>query len=200
MGNTIEVGVVGNGASPADLCRRFEPSHIAKRLLDDPHIGADEFLSELIERKCSIDAIQFLAQSLPPRSAIWWGCLCAWHAANGTGLRDEDEAALRAVARWVLDPTAERLHAAQAVAAVPELKSPALRLASAVTFAGSATESGQEPVATDPINVGRLTAAAVLGAGAKIDAVFPQYVAFGVQVAAGENLWNSPGAAVQESD
>lgn len=188
MGNTIEAGVVGNGASPADLCRRFEPSHIAKRLLDDPHIGADAFLSELIERQCWIDAIQFLAQSLPPRSAIWWGCLCAWHVANSANLNEVDDRALQAAARWVLDPSAERFQSAQRVAAVPELGTPALRLASAVTFAGFAESPTEEPAVRDPVYVGRLTAAAVLGAFRNTETA-AQFVAIGVQVAAGVNLW-----------
>src|SRR6266436_6656134 len=113
-----------------------------------------------IERQCHLGA-QALARWLPKREAVWWGCLCAWDAARPNPPPKED-AALRAVLRWIHEPTEANRRPLQTVSdAAGGTGSPAGCLALAAFFsAGSLTLPGL-PVVPPPVEA---TAAAVAGA------------------------------------
>jgi hypothetical protein len=72
-----------------------------------------EYLDALTEQRLYRDALQFVAHLLPPRFAVWWGCLCAWHAARPEPPSVVAEA-LHAAVRWVLDPSEANRRAAEA--------------------------------------------------------------------------------------
>src|SRR4051794_25391286 len=65
--------------------------------------GPDALLERLLAHDRPYDAVRLLAAGLPARHAVWWGCLCVRRSA--ATLPAPQEAALRAAAAWVADPT-----------------------------------------------------------------------------------------------
>src|SRR4051794_21477337 len=95
-------------ASAAKICERFPISPEARVLLREG-MSPQEYLDTLIDEGELVDAVQFLAHTLPKRQAVWWAC----RAADATGLTGPADAALRAADAWVAEPTEVRRVAAQ---------------------------------------------------------------------------------------
>ena len=76
-----------------------------------PEIGFGDLLADLEGREDYQQAMKVLAHGLPPREAVWWGCL---GARDELGLDQEAEAppALAAAEAWVMKPTEETRQAA----------------------------------------------------------------------------------------
>ena len=108
---------------------RFDLPQSAKALLQ-PGMTPLQFLEALAAKKLYVDGIDFLAHGLPPREAVWWGCLCLQHAC-GDALTPAERAACTAAVRWVMQPTEENRLAAKAPAAAAGMSSPAGVLAMA---------------------------------------------------------------------
>src|SRR5260370_19054274 len=92
-------------ARAADICAHFVLKDAAQALLRDGMVPG-EFIEALAANKQYIAAIDFIAHALPPREAIWWGCLCLQHA-GAKSLSPADTAAAQAAAQWLIDPTEE---------------------------------------------------------------------------------------------
>jgi hypothetical protein len=97
-----------NCSTAAEICARFE---VKQPLLRDG-IGPREFVDMLAANRQYLAGIDFMAYGLPPREAIWWGCLCIQHA-SGNNLSELEKAACRAAVKWVLEPTEENRRAAK---------------------------------------------------------------------------------------
>lgn len=101
-------------AHAQDISARFQPSEEAMALLEDG-LPPATYLERLIAAELFNDAVTFLAQAMPKREAVWWGCLCA----GGSMPRPpsaEEQAALEAAEAWVLKPSEENRRAAMAKA------------------------------------------------------------------------------------
>src|SRR4030081_3355378 len=94
-----------NASTAAEICARFEFKQEVQPLLRDG-MAPREFVDALAADRQYLAGIDFLAQGLPPRQAIWWGCLCLQHTI-GNNLSALDQAACRAAVKWVLEPTEE---------------------------------------------------------------------------------------------
>src|SRR5262245_36694002 len=98
-------------ASAAEVCENFALKKEAQPLLGKEQ-SPREVLEVLLAKKQNGPAVDFLAHALPPREAIWWGCLCL-QAVSGSGLSPMEAAAWKAAVAWVLDPTEQTRCAAR---------------------------------------------------------------------------------------
>lgn len=101
-------------ATLAEL-RAAVPFDAEARQLAAAAAGIDVLLEQLQAAKLDVDAIRLLAYALPIRQAVWWGLLCTWHGLDGSP-DAEQNMAVQAASRWVLEPTHAQQHTAQAVA------------------------------------------------------------------------------------
>jgi hypothetical protein len=174
----------------AEVCGRFLLSPGARALLRDG-MAPGPFLEALVANKQYIAGIEFLAYALPPREAVWWGCLCFQHA-FGSQLCALDKTAATTVVQWVLQPSDSTRGAAkvQAEAAGPASVTGALAMAAYQTGPGIASPGGRPPAAPPPFGTGQAVANAVKLACTKSDPariVETQrgFVGLGLGVAAG---------------
>jgi hypothetical protein len=116
-------------SSAAEICARFELKQEVQPLVRHG-IGPREFVDALAVNRQYLAGIDFMAHGLPPREAIWWGCLCLQHA-SGNKLSELDKAACRAAVKWVLEPVEENRLAAKEPAEKAGLGCPAGALAAA---------------------------------------------------------------------
>jgi hypothetical protein len=136
-------------ATAVEICKNFELKEEARPLLKEPQTPR-EFLDSLLAGKRHAAAIDFLAHALPPREAIWWGCLCLQHAV-GSNLPPVEATAAKAAAKWVLDPSEENRKAAQAPGEAARVGTPAGCLAMAVAWtSGSLAPPIPQPHAKAP--------------------------------------------------
>ena len=116
-------------SSAAEICARFELKQEVQPLVHDG-IAPREFVDALAVNRQYLAGIDFMAYGLPPREAIWWGCLCLQHA-SGSKLSELDKAACKAAVKWVLEPVEENRLAAKESAEKAGLGCPAGALAAA---------------------------------------------------------------------
>ena len=182
-------------ALAAEVCARFELRDEARPLLT-PTATPRGFLETLELRGQYATALSFLAHSLPPREAIWWGCLCL-RQASGSELPPLDAAAVKASAEWVLEPTEKRRSAAAALAEETGVGTPAGSLATAVAWTGGslAPPNPKIPVVPPgPWLPAKAVAGAVLLASAKGDPVLitnvqRTMIELGIGIAEGRVVW-----------
>jgi hypothetical protein len=176
-------------ATAAEVCASFDLSSDARPLLLEG-MGPREFLAALMERSCHVDAIVFLAHSLPVREAIWWGCLCMQHAL-GDRLSPVDRAAATAALRWVFDPAEENRAVAGMTAGAAPPPSIAGALATAAFHSGgNISPPSLPPRAPAPFASAKAIAlavklCAVKAPPAKIVATQRSYGELGLEIAAG---------------
>lgn len=97
----------------ADVCQRFKPSDSARQILGE-EMSPKDYIAALAEAKLHADAIQFIAQYLPKRQAVWWACQCI-HKGTADKLTPEESAAMKAAEDWVAQPSEQaRMVAMQA--------------------------------------------------------------------------------------
>ncbi|HLM98352.1 MAG TPA: hypothetical protein VK335_03675 [Bryobacteraceae bacterium] len=174
----------------AEICARFLVRQEARALLRDG-MTPGAFIEALINNKQYIAGIDFLAHALPPREAVWWGCLCFQHA-WGDRMSAVDQAAATTVVQWVLQPSDSTRGAAkvQAESVGPASVAGALAMAAYQTGPGIASPCGRPAAAPPPFGTAQAVANAVKLACTKSDPariVETQrgFVGLGVGVAAG---------------
>jgi hypothetical protein len=182
-------------ATAAEIAASAPLGDAARRLMKN---GASptEYVDHLLAEKLHVDAARFLAFGLPLRRAVWWGCLCLRRSA-GT-LPADQEAALKAAAKWAQQPVEERRQAVEKAQGPDPLATPAGCLAWAVTVTGSHVAfpglppSPPEPeVAPKAINGAVLSAAAIPSVRPPARDYYREFVALGIQVLQGRYLWDS---------
>jgi hypothetical protein len=157
-------------ATAVEICASFSLDPKAKPLLHEG-IGPREFVDALIANKHYLPGIDFMAHALPPREAIWWGCLCLQHAC-GEKLSPAEKTAARAAVQWVMAPGEESRTAAQAPAEAAGLASPAGNLALAAFQTGGNVAPPKAPsMAPAPFAPAKAVAGAVKIACTKADPV-----------------------------
>jgi hypothetical protein len=171
------------------------PEPVLQLLHDDP--APLRFLDRLLaDPERHPDAVKFLAQALPKREAVWWGCLCV--GLGGRELPAKEQAALQAAARWVLQPEEANRQAALAPGKEAGRGTPAGCLAlAAFESGGSLLPPGQAVVPPPEKLTGLGVSSAVLLAAARGEmAQAPQryrlFLALGIGVALGK--YPLPGA------
>lgn len=179
----------------AEVCARFDLREDSRPLLT-PTATPRGFLETLGAHGQHASALSFLAHALPPREAVWWGCLCLRQASAVPPPAAEAEV-LKAVAEWVLDPTEERRRAAAALAEAAGVGSPPGCLATAVAWTGGSLGPANPKVPAVPPGPdlpAKAVAGAALLASAKADPariadVQRGFVELGVGVAEGRVTW-----------
>ena len=185
-----------------DVCRNFDLKEEARPLLREGQ-SPREFLDALLAGKKYAQGIDFLAHALPPREAIWWGCLCL-EKGTGSDLPPLDLEAFKAAAKWVLDPSEENRHAAQTRGKALGASAPAGLIAMAAGWTGGSlappmTSANPKvpqppPVPPGPFVPAKAVAGAILLASAKGDPtkLLPMqrsFVELGIGVAEGRFVW-----------
>jgi hypothetical protein len=180
-------------ATALELCRHVRLSEKARSMLSAPMSPLD-YVRTLVDARENYTALRVLAQALPKRQAVWWGCQCLWQAARPTPAWPV-EAALAAAVRWVLEPTEENRRAAEPAAmAVGETTASGCLALAAHWSGGSMNPPDLPPVSPPPYLCGQMVAGSLLLIECEFPDVFtsdtyPQYLALGLAIADGENLW-----------
>jgi hypothetical protein len=182
-------------ALAAEICEHFELRQEARAILT-PTATPLGFLEGLLARHEYASALSFVAHALPPREAVWWGCLCLRQAC-GPGLAPPDAAAVKAAAEWVLEPTEGRRRTAAVLAEETGVGTPAGSLATAAAWTGGslAPPDPRLPVVPPgPYMPAKAVSGAVLLASAKaepvrIAEVQRAFVLLGIDVAEGRAVW-----------
>lgn len=151
-------------------------------------------IEELIQQELHRDAIVLLAYALPSRLAVWWGALCAWHAAAGAP-NDEEAEAFDCVVQWVTQPTESNQRRAHAAAGQLGIETPIGCCAKAAHWAGSLSAENE----LEPINArgaAKLVAAAALSSvgqhgQSNSTATQQEVLVIGLSVARHETLWST---------
>jgi len=177
----------------AEICKHLELKEESRPLLRD-QITPPQFLDALLSDRQYRSAIDFLAHGLPPREAVWWGCICLEHV-NRAKWSPEEKAACKAAVQWVLDPNDENRQAAKAPGEAAGLGTPAGSLALAASWTGgSLTAPNLPPVPPGPYLPAKGVAAAVglaavKGDPLKIADTQRLFVELGIGVAEGRVAW-----------
>jgi hypothetical protein len=176
------------------VCQSYEVPEEVQVILDS-NPGALAFLDALLgQESLEHHAVDFLAHALPKREAVWWACLGLW----GLGpkpLKAQDQAALTAAVRWVVQPSEETRRAAEKPAEKAGLGTPAGCLARGVFDSGGSLAPPNlpaiEPGATlTNLEVqGALHLLALQSPPDRIQAAYHQLIALGLGVAQGKYHW-----------
>ena len=137
----------------------LELSDEAKELLTETIKSAD-YLQQLMEKALYTDAINFLANALPKREAVWWACLCA-RQSLGNDAPVNDIKAIELAEAWVYKPVQTVCEPTYSAAAATEFKTAAGWAAIAAFWSGENISPSKEAIVPPPTD---LTGKAVNGA------------------------------------
>jgi hypothetical protein len=160
-------------------------------------LSVRDYFALLMGEDCLADARRVLAHAMPKRRALWWGLLCAWEVYRPS-VPENVEAVLRAVAEFIQLPSEANRRTVEALAELVRPQSPAHVLAMAVFLSGgSMIKAGAPEVLPKPFLTGRLVGVSVyLAAVAREPLKYRQrlaeYLALGLEIARGNNLWSAP--------
>lgn len=182
--------------SAADIFNevQIQLSPIAIDLLR-PELSPGEYLQVLVERELSSDAIGFLAYALPTRYAVWWGCLVLAGVNEAESLSEGERSALRATIAWVVEPNEDRRVAAEDWSGLAPAKSPYRWLARAAGFKPLPLPAPKYSRPQDfqargvRMAIEMAEAYDQVATQGKNEAGWVRFVAIGLDVSRGENLW-----------
>jgi hypothetical protein len=164
LNNSPLVNVTAVTAS--EICARFYLDKAALGLLNRA-MSPREFVDALVQEKQYLAAIDFMAHALPPREAIWWGCLCLQRTC-GDKLEPWERRAFRIAVQWVLQPGEATRTAAKEPADVLGPASAAGNLAAAANQTGGSVGPPQgPPIPPSPFAPAKAVAIAIKVASAK---------------------------------
>jgi hypothetical protein len=131
----------------------------AKQLLTET-INPADYLQQLTENALYNDAINFLANALPRREAVWWACLCARQTLDNEAPVN-DIKAIELAEAWVYKPVQAVCDLTYAAATATEFKTAAGWAAIAAFWSGENISPSKEAIVPPPTG---LTGKAVNGA------------------------------------
>src|SRR5580693_1515420 len=150
----------------SEICARLYLDDAALSLLR-PEMAPRDYVNALVEKTQYLAAIDFIAHALPPREAIWWGCLSLQRTC-GNKLEPWEKRAFRITVQWVLQPDEANRAAAKQPADVLGPASAAGNLAAAVNQTGGSIGPPQgPPIPPGPFAPARAVAIAVKVASTK---------------------------------
>lgn len=169
------------------------------RLLVRPDQGPGETIRVLQAAWHFADALLLAARLLPPREAVWWGCVCTWSVA-AEDLNEAEIACLRAALRWVVHPTEESRRAAGAIAQSNGIETPAGALALAAFLSGDLGHP-DFPVAAPSDACSTACSSAVSLAAVHRDPMmynwhYCRFIGVALQIAQGQHRWDAADAAM----
>ncbi|HWB10432.1 MAG TPA: hypothetical protein VG826_14465 [Pirellulales bacterium] len=183
--------------SAAEICKKALLTDGGQKLLRED-LTARQFLDLLWDKEQYVDAIHFMAQALPKRAAVWWGCLCLWLTIRPDEPPDEMKSALAGAVQWVQDPSEENRRAAGVAGQAAKMQTAAGCLAMAAFFSDMSLNPPDQPkVPPPPELTGQTVANAVMMAGFLGDKTQFQrrqrrFLSLALDVAQGNNRWKLP--------
>jgi hypothetical protein len=156
-------------ATAAEICIRFNVKKEALALLRDG-TKPEEFADALVVNKHYVTGIEFMAFAMPPREAVWWGCLCVQHV-YGEAIPPVEKEAVRAAVQWVVQPTEWNRVAVQGPAQMAGQATVGGGLAMAAYQTGNIAPPNMPPMAPRPFTSARSVAGAIKLACTKADPV-----------------------------
>jgi hypothetical protein len=176
-----------------DFCLEIGIGRTAKLYLR-PEITPRHYFARLLVHNEPGDAVRFQAFSLPKREAVWWACLCL-RSVSDPMRKPKQAEALKAVVRWVLDPSEEHRQAAGKAGKVATFGTPVGAIAMSVFFSGgSIMPPDEKEVPPDPTltaNILTGTIAGLIGEvpPEKAKPTLLSFIALGIGVAMGKYPW-----------
>ncbi|NOQ36415.1 MAG: hypothetical protein GQ569_11060 [Methylococcaceae bacterium] len=177
-------------ALAATITATLELSDEANVLLGETMTPAD-YLQQLMDNALYNDAINFLANALPKREAVWWACVCAKQTLNDKSPASDVKAVELAEA-WVYKPVQEVCEPNYAAAEATEFKTPAGWAAISAFWSGENISPSKEAIVPPPEGLtGKAVNGAVILAAVQeedpkiITANYQLFLAKGVDVACG---------------
>ncbi|QDU60648.1 hypothetical protein Pan216_14950 [Planctomycetes bacterium Pan216] len=142
------------------------------------------------------DALKVTPFVLPLRDAVWWGCLCAWHASNRktSGVQHD---LIETVVRWVIEPSRPQLQEVGGAWRADRLRTPGGCCARAAELAGRLSDDQTTLKPRNAFGAAKTLVAAsqmaLVAAHRNAVAVSEtQLVLFGLDVATGRATWEQP--------
>lgn len=185
------------------VCQHFQPGRVASGWLR-ADLTPSQFLDVLVVQRLYKDATRFLAHAMPKREAVWWAVLCAREVSVPSSPQAID-AATRAAAAWVEDPSEENRRAALSAAKGAGFGTPAASAAMAAFVSGGSLGPPDGPVIPPKeSSTAGAVVATVLLAVLKVPPEeaaerFRGFLDRGLEVASGANRWTEPVKRDQQS-
>jgi hypothetical protein len=161
-----------------------------------PKITPGQYFARLLVHNEPGDAVRFQTFSMPKREAVWWACLCLRSVVDP--MRKPKQAdALKAVVRWVLDPSEGHRQAAGQAGKAATFGTPVGAIAMSVFYSGgSILPPGEKVVPPDPLltaNILTGTIAGLIGEvpPEKAKPALLSFIALGIGVATGKYPWKA---------
>jgi len=176
------------GSTP-EICARFPLSAEGRAVLE-PGSSAGAFIDRLCAEGLWIDAVRFLAHSLPKREAVWWACLAA-RAALGDAPPETLRQAVETAEGWVYRPNEDNRRAAMQAAIDAGSDNPAGWAARGAFWSGGSLTAPDAPVVppgetlTAQAVAGAVCLAAVQREPARAAEKYHGFIAQGLDIAAG---------------
>lgn len=180
----------------AEICAHVKLGDPAQQLLT-AGLLPEHYLDKLLSYQQFADGIKFLAHALPPREAVWWGCLCLRLVSDPAKMPPEQAAALHAAVQWVLHPEEKQRREAEAAGEKADLASAAGCLATGAFFNAGSLNPPKLPVApakpymTAKTVSGAVLLSTILSGPKKIKQCQRQFLVLGLGVAMGKNRWEA---------
>jgi hypothetical protein len=176
-----------------DFCLEIGIGRIAKLYLR-AGLTPRQYFARLLVHNEPGDAVRFQTYSLPKREAVWWACLCL-RSVSDPMRKPKQAEALKAVLRWVLEPSEEHRQAAGKAGKAATFGTPIGAIAMSVFFSGGSIMPPDEPVVPpDPWLTANILTGTIVGLVAEVppDKAKPtlmSFIALGIGVATGKYLW-----------
>ncbi len=176
-----------------DVAKKAPLGEPARELLR-AGLTVEQYLELLTTAEQFAAAVQFLAQALPKREAVWWACLCV---RNALGAEPEPAAltALQAAEKWVADPAEANRQAALPAAEQAGYGTPAGCAAAAAFWSAGSLAPANLPAVPPPEALtgsgvaGAVLLAVVQGDPADATPTTRQFLALGIEVGRGLKPW-----------
>jgi hypothetical protein len=161
-----------------DFCLEIGIGRIAKLYLR-PELTPRQYFGRLLVHDEPGDAVRFQTFSLPKREAVWWACLCL-RSVSDPMRKPKQAEALKAVIRWVLDPSEEHRQAAGKAGKAATFGTPIGAIAMCVSF---------DPLLTANMLTGTIVGLVAEVPPEKAKATLLSFIALGISVATGKYPW-----------
>lgn len=169
-----------------------------------PAITPRQYFARLLVHNEPGDAVRFQIHSLPKREAVWWACLCLRSVADPMRKPKQAEA-LKAVVRWVLDPSEEHRQAAGKAGKAATFGTAVGAIAMSVFFSGgSIMPPGEKEIPPDPLLTANILSGTIVGLIGEVPpdkakATLLSFIALGIGVAVGKYPWTRKADESQRS-
>ncbi len=177
--------------------QQLELSEVAQNLLAQA-VSPSAYIRALRDQGLCGDAIRALPHLLPARTAIWWGSLCVWDAQRDS-TDPRRHLAMEAVVQWTQLPSETNRRTCEHFGRLLGLGVSTGALAMAVFWSGGSMSAPDLPhVDPPPALAAQVIGGTVQLAAVERDAVhyldrYRQFLALGLEIASGRNLWTPSG-------